>query len=426
MVIRFIANIQRSHRHIYSWLCGTQRCQARGVYANSLRGRTLSTWALDFDQDERHNYARKPFDRLDNYREAWCKLPAVRQRFQSMGLAPEDVDSLLREFVSSNHGVEDESAFLRMQTRAENLVQVYDRAITQSLFKWIRSDTSHPFVPGHIRDNLVRIQDAADTSHPTEWYYRARAMQRKIIMHVGPTNSGKTYNALQTLASARTGVYAGPLRLLAHEIFDRFNKGMILPVTASPDDPPGSHARACNMITGEEHRIVDFDAGLTSCTVEMLNFNLWYDVAVIDEIQMMSDPERGGSWTSAVLGLRVNELHLCGEDSVVPLVQSMLEGTGDTVIVNRYERLAPLTVANESLNGDLTRIQKGDCVVTFSRSGIFALKQAIEDATKMRCAIAYGKLPPEVRSEQANLFNDPNSGYDVLVGSDALGMGLNL
>ena len=64
--------------------------------------------------------------------------------------------------------------------------------------------------------------------------------------------------------------------------------------------------------------------------------------------------------------------------------------------------------------------------MTFTRSGIFKLKKDIEEATGMRCAIAYGRLPPEVRSEQAILFNDPKSGYDVLVGSDALGMGLNL
>ena len=245
-------------------------------------------------------------------------------------------------------------------------------------------------------------------------------------MHVGPTNSGKTHNALRALASARSGVYAGPLRLLAHEIFHRFNSGMIVPKEGSLDDPPGMHKRACNMITGEEQRIVDNDAGLTSCTVEMLNFVTHYDVAVVDEIQMISDPERGGAWTSAVLGLCAKEIHLCGEDSVVPLIQSILAETGDEIIVNRYDRLTPLTIAEESLNGKLTGIQKGDCVVTFTRSGIFKLKKDIEEATGMRCAIAYGRLPPEVRSEQAILFNDPKSGYDVLVGSDALGMGLNL
>jgi ATP-dependent RNA helicase SUPV3L1/SUV3 len=85
-----------------------------------------------------------------------------------------------------------------------------------------------------------------------------------------------------------------------------------------------------------------------------------------------------------------------------------------------------LRVADESLDGDFKRIEKGDCVVSFSRTGIFALKDKIEAVTNLRCAVAYGRLPPEIRSEQAALFNDPNSGFDVIVGSDAIGMGLNL
>jgi ATP-dependent RNA helicase SUPV3L1/SUV3 len=75
---------------------------------------------------------------------------------------------------------------------------------------------------------------------------------------------------------------------------------------------------------------------------------------------------------------------------------------------------------------DFSRVRKGDCIVTFSRSSIFAVKRQIEEKTGMRCAVVYGKLPPEIRSEQAALFNDPDSGYDVMIGSDAIGMGLNL
>ena len=43
-----------------------------------------------------------------------------------------------------------------------------------------------------------------------------------------------------------------------------------------------------------------------------------------------------------------------------------------------------------------------------------------------RVCVVYGALPPEMRRTQALLFNDPDSGYDVLVASDAVGMGLNL
>ncbi|EGN96410.1 hypothetical protein SERLA73DRAFT_186151 [Serpula lacrymans var. lacrymans S7.3] len=276
-------------------------------------------------------------------------------------------------------------------------------------------------------------------------------MRRKVIMHVGPTNSGKTHMALRALAAARVGVYAGPLRLLAHEIWERLNKGQIVPLGVDPDDEAqpdttliadvvntegsrptvrkegsSKYARECNLRTGEEARYVSDSAGLLSCTVEMITESAELDVAVVDEIQMIADTDRGAAWTHAVLGLPARELHLCGEETAVPIIEELLKDTGDELIVKRYERLTPLVVQEESLEGDLNRVQKGDCVVTFSRSNIFALKQKVERATGLRCAVAYGRLPPEIRSEQAALFNDPNSGYDVMIGSDAIGMGLNL
>jgi len=299
---------------------------------------------------------------------------------------------------------------------------------------------------------LRSIREATDFSHPAEWFPEARSIRRRIIMHVGPTNSGKTHHALQALAAARTGYYAGPLRLLAHEIWVRLNKGQIVPAgatldpSAAVDDDGGTDlldgsvptkppvltkehnkrfARACNLITGEEQRIVAEDA-LVSSTVEMLQLDRLVDVAVVDEIQMIADPARGSGWTAAVLGLCAKEIHLCGEETAVEVVKDLVKETGDELVVNRYKRLTPLRVANRSLGGDLKRIEKGDCVVAFSRSGIFALKRKIEETTNLRCAVAYGRLPPEIRSEQAALFNDPKSGFDVIVGSDAIGMGLNL
>ena len=77
-----------------------------------------------------------------------------------------------------------------------------------------------------------------------------------------------------------------------------------------------------------------------------------------------------------------------------------------------------MEVEKESLKGDFSKIRKGDCVVCFSRQKIFQVKEEIEKSTGLRCAVVYGGLPPEVRSEQATLFNDPDSGYDVLVGSE--------
>jgi ATP-dependent RNA helicase SUPV3L1/SUV3 len=248
-------------------------------------------------------------------------------------------------------------------------------------------------------------------------------------MHVGPTNSGKTHRALRALAAAQVGVYACPLRLSAHEFWERLNKGQIVPAGMEDSDHlqgNPEHVRPCNLLTGDEQKIVDPDARLTSATVEMLSCNTFWDVGVIDEIQMIADPDRGYAWTDAVLGLCAKELHLCGEETAVPLIQQLMKQTGDELIVHRYHRLTPLIVQEESLDGQLSRVRSGDAVVTFSREGIFSLKEQVEALTGLRCAIAYGRLPPETRSEQAALFNDPDSGYDVMVGTDAIGMGLNL
>ena len=250
----------------------------------------------------------------------------------------------------------------------------------------------------------------ADLRHPHEWYPETRSMQRTWIMHVGPTNSGKTYQALKRLEECTSGIYAGPLRLLAHEIYDRFNaKGI-----------------CCNLITGEEQRLEHPQAKITSSTVEMVDITKEVDVAVLDEIQMIGDKYRGWAWTQALLAVRAKEVHMCGEERTVELVKNLAALTGDKLVVHRYNRLGPLQTADASLEGQWDSIQKGDCVVTFSRKDIFAIKKTIEEKTGKRCAVVYGGLPPETRSYQAKLFNDQSNDYDVLVASDAVGMGLNL
>ncbi|SNX86429.1 related to SUV3 - ATP-dependent RNA helicase, mitochondrial [Melanopsichium pennsylvanicum] len=265
------------------------------------------------------------------------------------------------------------------------------------------------------RSQLSLLRNCMDLRFPFHRYARARTLTRNIHLHVGPTNSGKTHGALVALSKARTGAFAGPLRLLAHEVWDRFNNGTV---------SPGVAARACNLVTGEEQRTVDPLAGLVSSTVEMVSTTRAVDVGVVDEIQMIGDPRRGFAWTNAVLGLQAKELHLCGEASVIPLVQNLAKACGDHLTIHSYDRLTPLKVADESIHDDLGQIQKGDCIVAFSRSAIFALKRDIEKRTGLRCAVAYGALPPETKSEQAKLFNQGK--LDVMVASDAIGMGLNL
>ncbi|OBT78170.1 hypothetical protein VF21_02661 [Pseudogymnoascus sp. 05NY08] len=258
---------------------------------------------------------------------------------------------------------------------------------------------------------LRQQQKFVDLRYPIEWFPATRALQRKVHLHVGPTNSGKTYHALQRLEQAESGLYAGPLRLLAHEVYSRLN----------------AKGKPCSLITGEERRFPEGPAPtMSSCTVEMVPLNTEVEVAVIDEIQMISDGFRGWAWTQAFLGVRAREIHICGELRTIPLIQNLCKLMGDELTVHRYERLTPLECMGKSLNGKLDKLKKGDCIILFSRVAIHAMKKEVERATGKRCAVVYGSLPPETRAQQAALFNDPDNEYDYLVASDAVGMGLNL
>ena len=261
------------------------------------------------------------------------------------------------------------------------------------------------------KSNLQDQARIADIRYPVEWYPTTRQMQRTIHLHVGPTNSGKTYHALKRLEEAGSGLYAGPLRLLAHEVYTRLN----------------ARGKPCNLITGDERQYVDADKiKMSSCTVEMVNVSQDLDVAVVDEIQMIGHEERGWAWTHAVLGLKAKELHLCGEERTVPLIRELAAAMGDDLRVHHYQRLSPLKTMSTSLKGDLSSLRKGDCLVAFSKLMLHKLKHQIELRTGKPVAIIYGSLPPEVRAQQARLFNDPNNDHDILVASDAIGMGLNL
>jgi ATP-dependent RNA helicase SUPV3L1/SUV3 len=213
---------------------------------------------------------------------------------------------------------------------------------------------------------------------------------------------------MQRLMSARSGVYLGPLRLLAWEVADKMNRAGVV----------------CNLVTGQEKEVRE-GALHTAGTVEMASTDTILDVAVVDEVQMLSSLDRGHAWTRALLGLPAYEIHVCGDPSMVDIVEELCAITGEPVEVREYQRLTPLLVSPPLRNG-LRDIQRGDCVVAFSRKDLYRLKRDIEQQLALKVCIIYGSLPPEARRQQAGLFNDPASGYDVLVATDAIGMGLNL
>ncbi|CAH8276649.1 unnamed protein product [Arabidopsis lyrata] len=250
--------------------------------------------------------------------------------------------------------------------------------------------------------------DFTDLTCPHTWYPIARKKKRKVILHVGPTNSGKTYSALKHLEQSSSGVYCGPLRLLAWEVAKRLNKANV----------------PCDLITGQEKDLVE-GATHKAVTVEMADVTSVYDCAIIDEIQMVGCTQRGFAFTRALLGIAADELHLCGDPAVVPLVEDILKVTGDDVEVRTYERLSPLVPLKVHVSS-VSSIKTGDCLVTFSRKDIYAYKKIIERAGNHLCSVVYGSLPPETRTAQATRFNDETNDFDVLVASDAIGMGLNL
>ena len=165
-----------------------------------------------------------------------------------------------------------------------------------------------------------RIQAAlldAIPEHYRDLYPLARQMKRHFYLHLGPTNSGKTYEGVQRLHGAERGVYLGPLRLLAAEQFEALNL----------DDVP------CSLVTGEEQIRVPFSR-VQSSTVEMADLKTRYDVAVIDECQMIADRDRGGAWTAAILGLCAEEIHACASPDAEQLLTRIIGECGDELPVS--------------------------------------------------------------------------------------------
>nr|SVE83520.1 EOG090X01V1 [Daphnia pulex] len=258
-------------------------------------------------------------------------------------------------------------------------------------------------------DDLKKI---SDLRLPANWYPEARALTRKIVFHSGPTNSGKTYHALERFFNSKSGVYCGPLKLLASEVYYKSNQRGV----------------PCDLVTGEERNFANATdkspSSHVSCTVEMVSVNTPYEVAVIDEIQMLKDPSRGWAWTRALLGVVAEEVHVCGEAAAIDVVKEILMSASEEIEMRRYKRLTELIIEDASL-GTLDKIRPGDCLVCFNKQDIFWSMRQIE-AMGIECAVIYGSLPPGTKLAQAKKFNDPDHPCKVLVATDAIGMGLNL
>ena len=252
--------------------------------------------------------------------------------------------------------------------------------------------------------HIDKIENELKFSSYENSFPLARSMKRKFKIFIGPTNSGKTYTALNELATAKKGVYLGPLRLLAHEGKESLEERGVI----------------ANLITGEERNEVLGSTHISS-TIEMCSMNTAIDCAVIDEIQMIADENRGWAWSQAVIGVPAKQVILVGSEECLPLVIPVIENLGEEYEIVRFERKNKLNIIPPLEK--LKSLKSGDCVVVFSRKSALEMKNAIE-ATGKTCSVIYGNLSPEVRKSEARKFK--NGENPILVATDAIGMGLNL
>ena len=252
-----------------------------------------------------------------------------------------------------------------------------------------------------VKNSILELVPA----RPELEFAEVRQMHRRFILHIGPTNSGKTFRSLERLKLARCGVYLGPLRLLAREVYEQMNKYEV----------------PCTMRTGQEC-IEEADSRVVASTIEMADFDENYDIAVIDEAQMVTDPDRGHSWTKAILGIRAGEIHICMSPAAEQAIIHLIELCRDDYEIERYERKTALICEDEPFVFP-DDVRKGDALIVFSKKSVLDVAGRLEEQ-KINASVIYGSLPPEIRRRQMHLFNSGRT--KVVVATDAIGMGLNL
>jgi ATP-dependent RNA helicase SUPV3L1/SUV3 len=234
---------------------------------------------------------------------------------------------------------------------------------------------------------------------------RSDACVRAIL---GPTNTGKTYLAIERMCGHSSGVIGFPLRLLAREVYDR--------VVAIKGEAQVA------LLTGEE-RIVPPHARYYLCTAESMPIGNEgeerrdFAFAAIDEAQLGSDPERGHVFTDRMLRARGREETLIlGSDTLRPIVRELLP---DAEIVSR-PRFSTLRYSGSV---KLSRLPPRSAVVAFSAEQVYALAEMLR-RFKGGAAVVMGALSPATRNAQVAMFQ--RGEVDYLVATDAIGMGLNM
>ena len=226
--------------------------------------------------------------------------------------------------------------------------------------------------------------------------------KNKITAVLGPTNTGKTFLAIETMLSFDSGMMGFPLRLLAREVYDKVVKKI---------DP-----NKVALITGEE-KIIPANAKYYFCTVESMPVDKYLDFVGIDEIQMCSDHERGHIFTDRLLNLRGEKLTMfMGSNSMRNIIEKLEE---DIEYIDR-KRLSKLTYSGHK---KISRIERKSAIIAFSAEEVYAIAELIR-RQKGGAAIVMGSLSPKTRNSQVSLYQSGD--VDFLVATDAIGMGINM
>ena len=226
--------------------------------------------------------------------------------------------------------------------------------------------------------------------------------KNKINAVLGPTNTGKTLLAIETMLSFDSGMIGFPLRLLAREVYDKIIKKI---------DPS-----KVALITGEE-KIIPINAKYYLCTVESMPIDKNLEFVGVDEIQMCADHERGHIFTDRLLNLRGEKLTmLMGSNTIKNIIAKLDE---DTEFINK-ERLSKLSYVGHK---KISRIDRKTAIIAFSAEEVYAIAELVR-RQKGGAAIVMGSLSPKTRNSQVELYQSGD--VDFLVATDAIGMGINM
>ena len=224
----------------------------------------------------------------------------------------------------------------------------------------------------------------------------------QVIALLGPTNTGKTFVAIEKMLKYESGIFGFPLRLLAREVYDKCVSEV------------GSDKVA--LITGEE-KIIPSTANYFICTVESMPKDKSVDFVAIDEIQMCADRERGHIFTDRLLNFRGKKLTMFLGSQVM---QSIIGDLIENVDFEKKERFSKLTYGGFK---KVSRLERKSAVIAFSIEDVYAIAELIR-RQKGGAAVIMGSLSPKTRNSQVELYQSGD--VDYLVATDAIGMGLNM